>query len=314
MVSDTQNGAWFSDSRNTSDSYINGRYDSDYDNNTYSVFLNIRNPLYVDYSGKGALDEGNEAPSYWLENSHGYDGIICSNIKDRGDYLGGYAEQDENGNFTDFYDDNVYGYVAMHPSMYVDPYGEYIVRKIFERHSTMLPTLEFIIWLDVEWGCDDKGMPQMRDDGPHSGHSILKTLERLRKWRITPADAPESRILKGKDGKAKEWRCIILNFGIHREPSKADKIFGKVLNEVASFGLGKILKHSKKGRKLIRPGDWIQVSSYTASIDLLSCARCEKCGANNQIVLDEEDADWRLTIKEFSENEKITKGFEWRSK
>lgn len=108
-VFDTSYGAWFSDSRNTSDSYINAVYDSDFDNNTYSVFLNIRNPLVIDYYGKGSLDYGNEPPAYWLDHSNGYDGVICRNIKDRGGYLGGYAEQDEDGNFYEFYDDSVYG-------------------------------------------------------------------------------------------------------------------------------------------------------------------------------------------------------------
>ena len=108
-VFDTINGAWFSNTRNTSDSYINGFTDSDYDNATYGVFLNIKNPMIIDYEGKGALDDGNEQPSYWLENSYGHDGVICLNIKDRGGRFGGYAEQDENGNYIEFYDDVVYG-------------------------------------------------------------------------------------------------------------------------------------------------------------------------------------------------------------
>ena len=98
---DTTNGAWFSDSLDTSDTYDTS--------GSYSVFLNIRNPLIVDYEGKGSLDDGNEPPAHWLENSRAHDGVICLNIKDRGDYLGGYAEQDENGFYTDFYEDNVYG-------------------------------------------------------------------------------------------------------------------------------------------------------------------------------------------------------------
>ena len=97
----TENGAWFSDSRDTSDTYDTS--------GSYSVFLNIRNPRIVDYEGKGSLNDGNEAPSYWLENSRSHDGVICLNIKDRGDYLGGYAEQDENGNYTEFDEDTVYG-------------------------------------------------------------------------------------------------------------------------------------------------------------------------------------------------------------
>ena len=101
-------GAWFTDSLETSDSFTHGYYDE----GTYTVFLNIKNPLIFDYEGTGAYDEHNglQEPNYYLTYSDDeYDGVIAKNIKDRGGYLGGAAEQDEDGNFINFYEDTVYG-------------------------------------------------------------------------------------------------------------------------------------------------------------------------------------------------------------
>ena len=61
----------------------------------YPVFLNIRNPLIVDFQGKGALDN-EKAPSEIFEenvsDSNNYDGMIVNNVKDYGMPMGATTE------------------------------------------------------------------------------------------------------------------------------------------------------------------------------------------------------------------------------
>lgn len=61
----------------------------------YPVFLNIRNPLTVDFQGKGALDN-EKAPSEIFEenisDNNNYDGMIVNNVKDYGMPMGATTE------------------------------------------------------------------------------------------------------------------------------------------------------------------------------------------------------------------------------
>lgn len=84
----------------------------------YACFLNIRSPKEYDYEGHGALDgfRGKEEPAVYFErlqqSQYGrkakYDGMICRNIKDFGNFLGGLAEVDEDGRLEHYYDNNIY--------------------------------------------------------------------------------------------------------------------------------------------------------------------------------------------------------------
>lgn len=103
------------DARNIIQSY---RVENELAGSMYACFLNIRSPKEYDYEGHGALDgfRGKEEPAVYFErlqqSQYGrkakYDGMICRNIKDFGNFLGGLAEVDEDGRLEHYYDNNIY--------------------------------------------------------------------------------------------------------------------------------------------------------------------------------------------------------------